>query len=68
MTEKEFKKIITDIDTESVNKEIILGKAKNLIDKITNSLHPKIKIKEYLVSGYNAFGITYNEDVIYIYQ
>ena len=66
MTEKEFKKIITDIDTESVNKEIILGKVKNLIDKITNSLHPKIKIKEYLVSGYNAFGITYNEDVIYI--
>ena len=66
MTEKEFKKIITDIDNISLNKQKVAELSNNVINKISNNLHQKVQIKESFVSSYMAFGINYNPDVIYI--
>lgn len=66
MTEKEFKKIITDIDNVSLNKQKVAEITNNVIEKINNNLHQQIKIKDHVVSSYIAFGISYNPDVIYI--
>ena len=66
MTEKEFKKIITDIDNVSLNKQKVAELTNNVIEKINNNLHQQIKIKEYVPSSYMAIGINYNPDVIYI--
>ena len=66
MTEKEFKKIITDIDNVSLNKQKVTELTNNVIDQIKQNLHQQIKIKEYISSSYMAFGINYNPDIIYI--
>lgn len=66
MTEKEFKKIITDIDNVSLNKQKVTELTNNVIDQINKNLHQQIKIKEYVSSSYMAFGINYNADCIYI--
>ena len=54
MTEKEFKKIITDIDNVSLNKQKVAELTNNVIEKINNNLHQQIKIKEYVPSSYMA--------------
>ena len=46
MTEKEFKKIITDIDNVSLNKQKVTELTNNVIDQIKQNLHQQIKIKE----------------------
>lgn len=66
MTEKEFKKIITDIDNVSLNKQKVAELSNNVINKISSNLHQQIKIKDYVLSSYMAIGINYNPDVIYI--
>lgn len=65
MTEKDFKKIISDKEINNSKKNQIESKINELVNTINNNLPNTIKINSFSKASWNALNL-YNNDIVYL--